>query len=382
MCSHMPRRLLLVALLAALTCSFVAETASARKALVGIGDQKLHMFDDPRFSWLGIRKARLVVPWYLATSKGNPGEVAHVDRWLRTARRHGVEPLISFGHGWDGPLERYLPTRAEFGRAVTAFRRKWPWVRVFITWNEANHCSQPTCRFPRRAAAYFDALRQRCRGCTILATSLVDQANMVRWLRRFRRAARSPVRIIGLHNYIDVNRLRVTGTKQLLRAFKGRIWLTETGGLVYRRHYYGRAAFPESIPHAARVTRFVLRRATRLSRRIERVYLYHWNMDRPTPQIVWDSGLINRFGQARPAFNVLARYLGRNPRKAPKFRPVFWPPPSQPAPPAEQPPPSSEQPPPSSEQPPPSSEPPPQQQPPPEEPACSLVVLCPLSPFP
>ena len=43
------------------------------------------------------------------------------------------------------------------------FRERYPWVRDYLTWNEANHCSQPTCRNPKRAAQYYLALRKHCR---------------------------------------------------------------------------------------------------------------------------------------------------------------------------------------------------------------------------
>ena len=42
--------------------------------------------------------------------------------------------------------------------------------------------------------------------------------------------------IWGLHNYIDANRFRTRGTRALLRAVKGDVWFTETGGLVVRRN--------------------------------------------------------------------------------------------------------------------------------------------------
>ena len=42
--------------------------------------------------------------------------------------------------------------------------------------------------------------------------------------------------IWGLHNYIDANRFRTTGTRSLLRAVPGEVWFTETGGLVVRNN--------------------------------------------------------------------------------------------------------------------------------------------------
>jgi hypothetical protein len=88
-------------------------------------------------------------------------------------------------------MRTYLPKAKEFRRAAAAFRKRYPWVKTYIAWNEANHCSQPTCKKPERAAQYYDALRAVCRGCTVVAPAVLDQPNMVKWLARFRKAAKS-----------------------------------------------------------------------------------------------------------------------------------------------------------------------------------------------
>jgi hypothetical protein len=365
-------------------CGVLAGPAgAATRPLVGIGDQKSQMFEDPRFGWLGIKHARLVVPWYVGSGT-NPEELRYVDEWLRAARRSGVQPLIGFGHGFVGWTRIYLPKVAEYRRAVKQFRRRYPWVKNYITWNEANHCSQPTCRKPARVAQYYDALRRECKGCTVVGAALIDQPNMTRWLRAFRKEAKGEPKVYGLHNYLDVNRLRTSGTRRLLRAVprRARIWITETGGLVYRKHYKRKADFPENAVHAGKVTSHVLRTARAL-RRIDRVYLYHWNVDRFQP--TWDSGLIDHLGVARPGFDALARHQRRDPRAAPAAAP----PPPRPAPPIG----TNPGPPPSgggSSSPPPSSEPPPPSggggggsEPPPPGDECSLANLCidPLDPL-
>lgn len=339
-------------------------TKKGHRAIVGIGDQKIDFFTDPRPRWLNIRKARLVVPWFIATPSASAEEIAYVDTWLRAARRAGVEPMVAFGHGFIGWTRLYLPTQKEFVAAFEAFRKRWPWVRTFISWNEANHCSQPTCHKPGRAAQMYDAMVDRCAGCTIVAAALIDQPNMVTWLRRFQRAAEHPIKVLGLHNYLDVNRMRTTGTRRLLRAFKGRIWITETGGLVYRRHYKGQAAFPESAAHAARADRFALNVTSRLSSRIERIYLYHWNADRP--KATWDSGLIDWNGVARPGYDAVVEFLGKNVKRSPGpyVRPI--PPPRVP--------PGLQEPPPAESQ---KEPPPPEQKPPPDEQPCLLELVCP-----
>jgi hypothetical protein len=372
--------ILLATLLALL---LAAPAADAKRPIVGIGDQKAQMFDDPRLPWLGVKHARLVVPWF-AEHSASLDERRYLAGWLESARRRGIQPLVAFGHGFIGWTRIYLPKVSEYRQAFRAFRRRWPWVKTIIPWNEANHCSQPTCRKPERAAAYFDVVKDECPSCTVVATAVIDQPNMVPWLARFQRAAEHEVKIVGLHNYLDVNRLRSTGTRKLLRAFRGKVWITESGGVVYRKHFKSRVAdFPENPRHAGKVTRFVLDLASKLSARVQRVYLYHWNVDRPEP--TWDSGLIDWAGVARPGFAALAQFLGRDPLRAPR---LLAPPPPVvgPSPVGAAPPPGTTTPPPSqpsgsaSQSPSGSSPPPPSNGEPEQPPDCGIVVLCPLLP--
>ena len=93
---------------------------------------------------------------------------------------------------------------AQFDRAFRAFRARWPWIRTLSVWNEENHRSQPTFRYPEQAARYFNIVKKRCRGCRIVAADVIDDPNMVRWIARFRTVARGP-RLWGLHNYRDSN---------------------------------------------------------------------------------------------------------------------------------------------------------------------------------
>ena len=360
-----------------------AAPATARaRVLVGMGDQKPAMFKDPRLRWLGVRHARLVVSWDVQRSAG---ERAWADAWLTAARAAGVEPMVAFGHAWAGKKRKVAPTKRTFRLAFDRFRRAHPWVHVYTPWNEANHCSQPTCKTPKRAAEYYDAMREGCPRCTVTAADLVDQPNMVRWARQFARAAKHKPTLWGLHNYLDANRLRTSGLRRLLAGVEGRIWLTETGGVVRRSYYRNQIRFPTSIDHAARATSFILKLADSQPR-VRRVYLYHWNSVSLTQ--TWDSGLIDPFGISRPAFYALARHMGRDPSRAPgQPRPlaaVEAPPPLPPPAPEEQPPPPPPEeqqppppPPPQDENPPPPQDPPP---PPPDDPPppdCSPLPACP-----
>ena len=372
----------LLALSVCLVAGAVAAPAdAARRPVIAIGDQKADMFGDARLGWLGIRHARLVVPWYVA-SVGTEAEKALLDGWMQAARRSGVRPLVGFGHGWIGWTRQYLPSVREYRTGVRAFRRRYPWVREYITWNEANHCSQPTCRNPRRTARFYDALVDACPRCTVLAAAVLTAGNMDSWIRRFNRTARHRPRVWGLHNYGDVNRLRWSGTRDFLRKVRAPVWITESGGVVYRARYGGQDPFPVGARRAGRVTRYLLRMARR-TKRIKRVYLYHWNVDRPKPQ--WDSGLLDWAGRGRSSFDVVARFLGRDPRRVPAPPP---PPPPEPPPPPPPPPEvageGEQEQPPAGEQPSPSDPPPPSEPapppPPPEGGECPLVILCPPLP--
>jgi hypothetical protein len=293
-------RLRLLTLLVVLAAAALAAPAGASALIVGIGDQKPEMFSDPLFVSTGVRNARLSVGWDVLTSDW---QIAQLDAWLGAARAAGVSPLITFGHSRTAGHRRVLPTPERMRYEFRRFHARYPWVRNFAAWNEANFCGEPTCHRPELVAAYYRALRLECPACHILAAELLDQPNMVSWVTAVRHASRVEPRYWGLHNYLDANRLQTWRTRALLRATKGQIWFTETGGIV-GRHNKSHVTFTQSPRHAATATRFVFRSLVGLSARITRVYLYHWNADRRFD--TWDSALIDMYGRPRPAFRVLS----------------------------------------------------------------------------
>jgi polysaccharide biosynthesis protein PslG len=296
----MPRRLsiLLVVLLAALCAA-----SSAQALTIGIADQKPDMFTDPRFLASDLHYARRAVPWDALTS---PTQTAQLDAWLAGARDAHVIPLLSFTH--SSANRRQLPSPERLLYEFRRFRARYPWVTDYASWNEANHCGEPTCHRPELVAAYWRKLRIACPTCRILAAEVLDMPNMTSWVKAFRRVAKVEPRYWGIHNYIDANRLRTLGTRRLLKAVKGQIWFTETGGIVSRTNRR-KVTFPESAEHAAIATRWVFDDLIPLSRRITRVYLYHWNSE-PGPK-TWDSALIGPTGKPRPAYRVLQRVLAQ-----------------------------------------------------------------------
>ncbi|HWK29896.1 MAG TPA: glycosyl hydrolase [Solirubrobacter sp.] len=282
--------------------------AATRPPLIGVGEQNVSVFTDPAFESLGLRDVRFVAAYDALHSDWQRQEL---DDYLTAARGAGVRVLLGFGHSRDPEKMHTLPSVARFEREFKAFRARYPWIKDYLTWNEANHCSQPTCRNPARAAKFYLALRKHCRGCRIVAADVLDGTKMVGWVRRFQKAVGKNRRVIwGIHNYIDANRFRTRGTKALLAAVKGDVWFTETGGIV-RRDNHSSLSLPQSPRHAAQATTWVFKLAA-LSSRVKRVYFYHWSA--PPLQATWDSAFVDRKDKPRPAYTVLRKWLRKHAR--------------------------------------------------------------------
>ncbi len=283
--------------------------ATAQAYSTGIGEQTMSMFSSPLFAPLRVRQARLIVSYDVATAGGE--ELAATDAWLAMAHKSGVEPLVAFNHhrsddcqGLQGPRRCEVPTIPQYIAAVTAFRARYPWVRVFSPWNEVNNASQPTFHKPKLAAALYEALRTHCVGCQIVGLDVLDTTNIsatLAYTRAFLRAIKVRPKIWGLHNYSDTNRLRWTGTRRFLAAVKGEVWLTETGGIVA----FGKTFAYDEV-RAATSLRFLFRMAGS-SPRIRRVYLYAWSGSNPGAR--FDAGLMGTDGNPRPGYAVVRAQL-------------------------------------------------------------------------
>jgi hypothetical protein len=209
-------------------------------------------------------------------------------------------------------LANTLPRPRQFERQFVRIRARYPDVRDWIVWNEANHPLAMTGDRPRRAAKFFDAIARNCRACRVVAADVLDVPGMATWVRRFKRHAHHRPKIWGVHNYGDANQFTSHSTRELLRVTRrGKVWFTETGGLVLRREFEGERVtneFGYTLEHAAKATLHSIRLA-RLSKRIKRVYLYHWRA--PYPVTNWDSAFIDPHGKPRRAYFALMKKLKR-----------------------------------------------------------------------
>jgi hypothetical protein len=298
----------LLALLALLVIA--APAHAAKRPAIGIGEQKVSMFSDPHWKRLGLRDVRYIAPW---DTLKDPYQLALLDAWVAAARASRSRVLIGFERSLrSAKLAKTLPTPRQFARQFVRIRARYPDVKDWLVWNEANHPLSMTGHRPRRAARFYDAVVRNCRGCRVVAADVLDVPGMANWVRKFKRAARYRPRIWGLHNYGDANQFSTRSTREMLRVTRsGKIWFTETGGLVLRRQYDGDrvvARYGYSLRHAARATLHAIRLAN-LSRRIKRIYLYHWAA--PHPVTNWDSAFIGPRGKPRRSYHALAKKLKR-----------------------------------------------------------------------
>jgi hypothetical protein len=283
--------------------------AVARPVAIGMGEQEPGMFSDARWERLGLRHARYLVAWDALERKH---QRAALDAWMAAARAAHTRVTLSFRHAHRSRRSRHaIPRPAEFRRAFLGFRERYPQVRSWIVWNEANHPRSRSANKPGRVARLFDVVARNCRGCRVVGADVLDISGMASWVRRFQRRARERPRIWGLHNYVDARHGTSIGTRTLLSITRGKVWFTETGGWVLRRAYRRRRIvreFRSSPRAAAAATRHVLQLAC-ISRRVRRVYLYNWQA--PRRVTTWDSGFVGPRGRVRPAYKVLRRQVRR-----------------------------------------------------------------------
>jgi hypothetical protein len=294
--------LLLLALLVAAAAAASPADAKLRLSDVGIADQKANMFSSPYFAQLGVKRARIDLAYDVLL---DAGQTAALDAWMAGARATGSKVLVTFDRSRRPGRKRFRPDTASLVKQFKRLRARYPFVKEWVTWNEPN-LSQTASRTARQ----WLALRKACRSCTILAADLVDRPNIARWAKAFVKTAHRQPPIWGLHNYADANQYTPRATKALLKAVKGKVWFTETGGVVRRRNGSSVKYTGESLTHAAKAIDYIFNKLAKLSSRVQRVYVFHWDGGKNER---WDSALISANGTPRPSYAVLANVLRRLP---------------------------------------------------------------------
>jgi hypothetical protein len=292
------RNLITLSLLAAIL--IVPAQAQARPK-IAFSDNDTRTLLDKRFQATGIKQVRRNVPYDEIANGGR--RLALLDQWFATAQLQGVEPLVSFYRSRKG--KKRLPTVAGYRKYFRMFRKRYPWVKHYSTFNEANFPdAQPTGNFPKRTAQFYKVARRECaRQCTVLTNDFRadGSAHSRWWLKVFKRNMGRGPHTWGLVSHPDVNRSSTKRTRQFLRSVRGNVWAVEVGAV----NYFGKLR--PNIKRQTKSMRFVMGRYRRVSSRIKRMYIYHW---RAGPRSsVWDSGLLSRKGGRRPAYFIFFKAL-------------------------------------------------------------------------
>src|ERR687887_1930556 len=306
------RRLLLsiAALLAVL-----AVPAGAGAYTLGVSDQQASTFTDPNFAALKFKAARYITPYDVMD---DPASKAQLDDWVSAARGAHQRILISFEHSHRiNSRALNAPSVAAYTKEIKKFKKAYPFVRDISPWNEVNRChalrdgsvqGQPTkiCSLstgPKLTAQYYMAARKVFTGSKfrIVGLDILDEQNVnktIKYLKSFLRHASPDPKIIGFHNYSDTNRFSTTRTRRVLQTFRGKVWLTETGGIVKLG-----SSFPFSTSRAKKALgcMFTLSKS---NSRIQRLYVYQFN-PAASASDDFDAGLINPDGSKRPGYAVV-----------------------------------------------------------------------------
>ena len=144
----------------------------------------------------------------------------------------------------------------------------------------------------------------------IVGLDILDEQNVnktIKFLKSFLRYASPDPKIIGFHNYSDTNRFSTTRTKRVLATFHGKVWLTETGGIV---------KLGTSLPgqHESRAAKalgcmFTLAKS---NSRITRAVRLPVQRGAGSADRDFDAGLINPDGSKRPGYDVVKSRKARS----------------------------------------------------------------------
>ena len=273
------------------------------------------MFQNPAFKALHVKIARYIVP-YDAADVGYDKTVATL--WIHAAEAQGITPLIAFYHSRRTPTRN--PSVAVYTNEIKKFIALFPEIKEYQAWNEANRGNVPrlfSSPNAKQNAQYYLALRKAAGPKrTVVGLDVLDSQNIsstLKFIRDFKRyVGRQQPKIWGLHNYSDTNRFRDKGTKAVIRAVHGQVWLTETGGIVK----FG-GAFPNrkgsGLKRAAKALDYMFKLAAS-NRAITRLYIFQWTGGTSLER--FDAGLTNPNGTTRPGYDVVKRHFAKGSRRS------------------------------------------------------------------
>ncbi|MGA2453018.1 MAG: hypothetical protein ABSG93_05810 [Solirubrobacteraceae bacterium] len=284
---------------------------AASSFLTGLGNENPKMFANPLYQQLHTKIVRYVVPY---DAIAHPYSLDQAIAFIDAAEAAHEQVLVAFYHSEYTPTK--LPSIASYQRDVQKFVKLFPHVRQYESWDESNRGNvehQFSSPSAVAAAKYYQALLRVCKGCTVVGLDVLDAqviGGTLQYISEFKREISRLETVMptiwGLHNYSDVNRLEGWRTRDIVKAFGGQVWLTETGGLVqFEPSFPNRSG--AGLTRAARVIKFMFALASSIPQ-IKRLYVYDWT--RGTSRITrFDAGLTNAREQPRAGYVVVCRQL-------------------------------------------------------------------------
>ena len=287
-----------------------ASAARSHRPTVGIGDEQPAMFSNGAYTALHTSIARYVTPYDVMRNHSR-NDLPRLRAWLAAAAKHHIQPLVAFYHSDRTPKK--MPSVSAYRKAVRAFLKAFPRVRLLQPWDEANRGTvnergdsfhSPSAK---QSARYYLALRAACRKCTVVGLDVLDSTDVratLAYINQFKTAVgrKHQPSIWGLHNYSDTNRFHAGGTKAVLADTRGQVWLTETGGIAKLT-----PSFPFNLRRQSKAIAYMFKLAS-LSRRITRLYIFQWTGGIAKRE-AFDAGLTDIHGKPRPAYCVVYKTL-------------------------------------------------------------------------
>lgn len=309
-------RILLLPLLTLLSLAIATAPASARSSIkVGVGDQDQKMFEEQGWKDLKLKSTRYFIPWN-ALKTTDTYQKDRAISYVNAARAAGVSVLLHISTDDFTLKKAKLPSvkdyTTEVKKMVATFRPLG--VNTWGVWNEANHASQPTYKDPKRAAQFFKAMYTAVGSKDkIVALDVLDQGGVERYQQRFY-AALSPTyrkraKLVGIHNYGDVNRNRTTFTASIIKTSRKynrstKFWFTETGGLVE----FGKS-FKCDYNRAAKRLKNVFTLAKKYQNQgVQQILLYNY-FGSGCGKTRFDAGLVGPDGAQRASYRELKKIL-------------------------------------------------------------------------
>jgi hypothetical protein len=281
--------------------------------MTGISDSNDEMFGSQLWQQLHTQIARLVIPWDVAV---RPYDLEQAEAWIHDAEARHQKILVAFYH--SEYTKKKLPSVATYKKDVAKFIKRFPHIREYQAWDEANrgYVSDGSASFVSPSATldaqYYQALKRDCVECTVIGLDVLDNeaiGGTVQYIEEFKREIGRLKTVMpyvwGLHDYSDLNHFESWRTRDLAADLGGEVWLTETGGVVKFANAFTNV-HGSGVRRAARVIKYMFGVAASVPR-IKRLYIYNWVGG--TPSSRFDAGLTNAHYKPRPGYVVVCKQL-------------------------------------------------------------------------